>query len=273
LEEWVAINKCPLCTLDKEIVNSHLVPHAMWKRCKAPDSEPILLTSKSMVQTSKEVTTYLLCSDCEGLLNNGGEQWLLPKLAFVDGRFPLLDILRSSPPLFQDPDLTIYAGTTNPKIEVDKLVHFALGVFWKASVDDWDIEHGENLIELGKHTEEIRAFLKEGAPFPQDIVLHLTVSPPPTTLLAFYLPFEAEPVTGLRDNFKLFYFYVCGVLFNLAVGSDITHELKGICLQSSPQHLILVQDVSEKVKAPFQEAGRTAKKTANVMKYMNKPKP
>jgi hypothetical protein len=269
----VPIKKCPLCTLDKEIVNSHLIPHAMSQRCKAPDSEPILLTNKIMVQTSKEFTAHLLCSDCEGLLNNGGEQWLLPKLAFIDGRFPLVDILRSCPPLLHEPDMTVYAGAANPKIEVDKLVHFALGVFWKASVDDWGIAKGETLIEIGKYAEPIRAFLKDGASLPQEMVLSLTVSPPPTTLLSFYLPFETEPVGGLRDNFKLFRFYVCGVLFVLAVGSEVSQELKTICLHRSPQHLILVQDVSQQVKEPFQAAEKTAKKTANVIKYMSKPRP
>ena len=139
----------------------------------------------------------------------------------------------------------------------------------KASVDDWDVARGENLIDLGRYSEEIRAFVKDGALFPQDVVLSLTVSPPPTTPISFYLPFETEPVGGLRENFKLFRFYVCGVLFVLAVGPD-TKALKNICLGSGPQHVVLVEDVSQQVKAPFKDAEKTAKKTAHVVEYMKK---
>jgi hypothetical protein len=266
------IQKCPLCRLTKPIVKSHLIPHAMWKRCRAPDSEPILLTEEKMVQTSKEVTAYLLCTDCEGLLNREGEHWLLPKLAFIDGRFPLMDILNSSSPLLQEPDLTVYAGSTNRRIEVGKLVHFALGVFWKASTHDWHIAHGTSLIGLGEYAERLRAFLKSEAAYPSDIVLSLTVLPPPKTLLGFYLPLETEPLAGFQEHFKLFQFYVCGVLFILAVGSAINPELRTICLEANPQHLILVEDVSERVKEPFKSAENTAIKTANVIKYMNKSK-
>jgi len=30
-----------------------------------------------------------------------------------------------------------YAAFRNPEIEVDKLIHFAMGVYWKASVHSW----------------------------------------------------------------------------------------------------------------------------------------
>ena len=61
----------------------------------------------------------------------------------------MYDLLQKVPPDFAETHLAGYAASPNPDIEVEKLTHFALGVFWKASVHSWRKNENENLIELG----------------------------------------------------------------------------------------------------------------------------
>ena len=265
----MAFGKCPMCKLDKKLVKSHLIPRALYNYCRAADSEPVLITTKVMVQSSKQTKDHLLCSDCEGVLNEGGEKWLLPKLAKIEGKFPFLDILRLKPPKFAEPDLVVCAAATNPGIRVDKLVHFGLGMFWKASVHHWGFVSDETLIDLGEYGEKVRAFLKGEADFPDDIALTLYVSPPPTTLISFFQPFEGK---AAADDLRLFYFNVCGLRFTLSISKNIG-DLRSICLHSNLEHLILVEDISQEIKATFQEAAKTAKKSEKLLQYMNKRKP
>jgi hypothetical protein len=265
----MAFGKCPMCKLDKKLVKSHLIPRALYNYCRATGSEPILITTKVMVHTSKQTKYHLLCSDCEGVLSEGGEKWLLPKLATIKGKFPFLDILRSKSPEFAEPDLVVYAAATNPGIRVGKLVHFGLGIFWKASVHHWGVLHEETLIDLGEYGEKVRAFLKGEADFPDDIALTLHVSPPPTTLISFFLPFEGRAAV---DGLRLFYFYVCGLRFTLSIRRNIG-DLRGICLHSNPEHLILVEDISPEINAMFRESAKNARKSGKVLQYMNKRKP
>ncbi|HEX8881806.1 MAG TPA: hypothetical protein VF749_17310 [Candidatus Acidoferrum sp.] len=143
------MTRCPLCLEDKEIVTSHLLPRALYDYCRTVDSEPVVMTSRIVMQTSRQVQTPLLCLDCEDVLNKGGENWLLPLLATVDGKFPLLDIIERFEPDVPDGELRIYASSRNPAIKIEKLIHFAMGVFWKASIHSWRGDSKELQIDLG----------------------------------------------------------------------------------------------------------------------------
>src|SRR5258708_14354554 len=79
------IQKCPLCLEEKAIIRSHLLPSGVYKFCRAPDSEPIIVTPEVVMQSSREIQDYLLCKDCDQMLSQKGENWLLPLLAEIDG--------------------------------------------------------------------------------------------------------------------------------------------------------------------------------------------
>src|SRR6266850_1626361 len=91
------MSQCSLCLEDKELVKSHLIPRAMYDYCRTADSEPVLMTTEVMMQTSRQLQDHLLCKLCEDVLNVGGEQWLLPLLARIDQTFPLLGIVEKFP--------------------------------------------------------------------------------------------------------------------------------------------------------------------------------
>jgi hypothetical protein len=78
-----------------------------------------------------------------------------------DRSFPLYDLLALSMPEVDEVDIKSYAAAKVPSIEAQKLIHFALGIFWKASIHSWKKEKGKPRINLGRHSEEIRRYLLE----------------------------------------------------------------------------------------------------------------
>src|SRR5919109_2834716 len=164
---------CPLCLEEEELVSSHLISQAMYDYCRTADSEPVIMTSKILMQTSRQVQHALLCRRCEDVLNKGGENWLLPLLATVDGKFPLLDIIERLRPDVVDGELRVYAASRNPEIKIEKLIHFLMGVFWKASIHSWTGDSKTPRIELGPYRERVRIFLLGETGFPQNMGLVL----------------------------------------------------------------------------------------------------
>jgi hypothetical protein len=78
------------------------------------------------------------------------EMWVNPKLATIQKSFPLYDIVMRGPAAHADEKGGLYFAELNPEIDVEKLTHFAMGIFWKASVHSWKGKERSPLIELGR---------------------------------------------------------------------------------------------------------------------------
>jgi hypothetical protein len=263
--------KCPLCLqTTKEIVSSHLIPAAIYKRLRRENSEPVRITSRHAVQTSQQIQCPLLCLDCEHMLNRGGEDWLLPLLPTADGTFPLYDILFKSPPYgpVGDAKLKLYAASRTPEIEVEQLAHFAMGVFWKASVHSWGIvQPRESLIDFGsKYREPIRKYLRREASFPQKAALLIAVLPPHAAKIGF-----VTPVLKSKEKYHLYAFFVQGIQFTLLVGNSVSKEEKEVCFVSNPVHPVLVGDFSHDIfNNVLVPMWARAKKSRNLNKHFER---
>src|SRR3982074_2531244 len=104
---------CKLCLEDKELCDSHLLPKSLYALLKSKKKDPVMVTSEVARHTSRQVKHYLLCSVCEDILNRGGETWLLPLLATIEGNFPLFDIITSIPPEADELDIKAYSASKN----------------------------------------------------------------------------------------------------------------------------------------------------------------
>src|SRR5579859_3058254 len=147
---------CALCLESKKLVSSHLIPQAIYDFCRTKDSEPIFMSAKVVMPSSRQAQHPLLCRACEEALNKEGENWLVPRLATMDKKFPLLDLLEHNQPDVKpdiEGDLTAYVAARNPAIEINKIIHFAMGVFWKASIHSWEGGKSDPRIELGPYGE------------------------------------------------------------------------------------------------------------------------
>jgi hypothetical protein len=231
---------CKLCLEEKMLCDSHLAPAGLYKYCRAKELGPVKLTAEEISVASEEVSTYLLCEECEGRLNRDGENWLLPKLATIDQKFPFYDILMEIRPDTVEDGVAAFACSRNPKIGFRKLTNFALGVFWKASVHSWRTNKSGPMIQLGKYREDFRQFLVGKGKFPKQATLVVGVTPPEKAVIGFMMPYF-RGVSACHQ----FLFYVPGVLFVLNVGKQITDYERQLCFYTDPLHPIILADLSK----------------------------
>jgi hypothetical protein len=260
------IQKCPLCLETKPVVSSHLMPHQVYDYCRPPDGHPISVSSDLVIESDRQLQDNLLCLDCEDLLNKGGETWLLTLLARYQGPFPFYDLLVKFPPVGADGDSIVYSAARNPEIHCDKLIHFAMGMFWKASVHSWSGSRTEPMIDLGKYGESIRTFLRGETRFPAHMALTIGVLPPPVQQISFHNPYR-----GSNTKWHNFLFYIPGIEFALSVGKGVDTEVREICFACNPRHHIIVVNFAPDIQGIMKQVWKGARKARNVEKYLKRP--
>jgi hypothetical protein len=128
---------CKLCLADKPLASSHLISAGVYNYIRNGEHRLIRVGGGIVLPTDDQTQTYLLCDDCENILNRGGEAWVVGKLLTLENKFPLYDLLTQRKPNFDVDGMLIYCAAQNPQIKAAKLTHFALGIFWKESVHSW----------------------------------------------------------------------------------------------------------------------------------------
>ena len=232
------IQNCPMCLETKNVVSSHLYPAALYAYCRsATDESPMQVANDAVMLTDRQVQDHLLCLDCEDILNKGGETWVNPKLATIKASFPLYDLLTKVAPAFQDEKGGVYWAVQNPDIDVEKLTHFAVGIFWKAAVHDWKMGRETVRIWLGRYADPIRLWLRGESSFPRDVNLTLLMARPENVLVVLTGP--TKQATKRWHSFSL---QVPGLLFTLHVGRLMDSEIKECCFHQDPAHPIFVSD-------------------------------
>jgi hypothetical protein len=254
-----------MCLFSKPLIQSHLASAALYKLCRAPDSDPIQITPEVVMRTGRQLQDYLLCSQCDGMLSTEGENWLLPLVGRLDG-FPFYDILTNQKPDAVDGNSALYAAAKNPEIDVPKVIHFAMGMFWKASVHSWSGNRVQALINLGKYGEDVRKFLRGEAKFPAHMALTVGVTPPPIT------PTFTMPYRGSATDYHNFLFHIPGINFALAVGNQVGEEMRSACFATHPLHPILLKNLAEMNLNVSKEVAAGARKAQSVLTYVKESK-
>jgi hypothetical protein len=219
------------------------------------------------MESSRQVQYALLCKPCEDVLNEGGENWVVPLFARYDGVFNFYDLLTNLTPDATFEGFDGYATAQNPDIKADKLIHFALGVFWKAAVHSWEGGKRQPLIELGRYREQVGTFLRGDTGFPEHMALVIGVTRPPVKEIAFLAPFRT-----IERAYHRFYFYTSGILWTLSVGKAVDEEFRKVSFATNPCRPILVGNFSTDVKQVFGTVLQFAKKARNLEKYLHPPK-
>lgn len=216
-------------------MNSHLIPAGVIKLLrakKAPNPNPLIITTDWIGQSSEQATEYAFCRKCEDIFNDGGERWLIPRLANLEG-FPLYDMLTKAQPFFRQDDLSAYHASSIPDFERGKVIHFAMGIFWKASIRDWARKGPAIEIDLGEYAEPIRQFVLGSGPFPPRTYLSVCILPPTVPLVGMLMP-----VRMVQKDFHRFKFYVPGVEFELKVGKRVPDAFREECIATGPLELV-----------------------------------
>jgi hypothetical protein len=235
--------RCELCRNAALLCDSHLVPAALFRLCMAHQDKnlnPLAVTEKRSFRTSKQWSQYLLCEDCEKRFRENGEDWVLRQCCrSITGRpFRLREILAKHEAPVQVGENFAFSCGRMPEIDVDKLIYFGVSVFWRAAVRAWRL-HGVVVgpLGFGPYTEQLRCFLLQHGPFPENAALSLWVSTVPRPLLGFPTPLSTA------TNHHLF--YIPGLGFELTLGTRIPEHAKRTAL-SGPGRAIILSATFEK---------------------------
>jgi len=241
------IGVCRLCRETKELQDSHLLPKALYKQLRrlaktdgAANTNPIVITPAVALQTSKQVSDYLLCTKCEDLLNKGGEKWTVANCWWSDDCFPLRAALETATPLHVNRKnrIRLYAGAGIVGVNISKLVHFAMGVFWRAAIHHWGpiAGHQPLKLELGPYEEQLRQFVLGECGFPRDVSLAVSVNSEtnPGANENVLFPFLRRRKSGFRQ----FMFAIPGITFQLFVGKAIPRVHRVGCTATSKEQFI-----------------------------------
>jgi hypothetical protein len=214
--------RCPLCLNDRELCASHLLPAAAYKPLRAShqnNPHPLILTDTVAYQTSRQATAYLLCRCCEERFHQNGEDWILSHSYRSPAAFRFRDALIRGTPYFKGPEGTLYAAADIAELDMERVIYFAMSVFWRAAVHRWRRDDRVIKIDLGPYQDPIRKYLYEKTPFPEKMTLRVWVSALEGNLCAVcHLP-EA----GRKDGVHTYQFAIPGMSFELMVGGRI-HE-------------------------------------------------
>ena len=255
------IGICPMCRTKGKLCNSHLMSAAIYPLCRNDEFEPVRVTAESMRPTVKQTKEYLLCSNCENNLSKNGERFTIPLMSELDGPFRLHDHLAEQPPVLSSARLTIYAAANNSKINVSDLIHFGIGIFWKASVHPFGSGSDESRIDLGEDSEALRLYLRDEANLPDHIALVVGVESGPVRF-----PAMIDPLPGDNPNFKSFFFYVPGMQFQLYFGKGVREAVGKYSINVNPEAPILMVPLAKDMRSVFRKHGAGAYRTEKLLK-------
>jgi len=249
---------CKLCLMPgADLRDSHFTPKSLYGLFRDGTNDPVRFVEKSLFPSSKQVTDYVFCGDCEQLLNREGENWFCPLLPTVGGPFPLRERLMKAPMLYRDENMAIFPAAGNPEVDTAKLMHFALGMFLKAAVHSWKKDSTEPYMKMEpEDVEAIRLYLLGNGDLPKRMVICITVDSLATPLQMSVQPYRMEDTQGL----KRYVFYLPGVFFQLFIG-DGAAEKNSACFGAHPARPILMENVSVPVRNTSREEFKGAKKT------------
>lgn len=236
------------------------MPASLYPYCYKGEYRPVKIGNGVLIPTDRQTQDYLLCGQCEDTLNRGGESWMADKLATWERTFPLYDLLTQKPPDVNEEGMLAYFAGNNAEIKAEKIIHFALGLFWKASVHSWKGGEREPRIQLGPYSENIRKWLRGEANFPEHVYLVTVIEKPERAQITLLDPYE-----GVRQQWRSFFFHVPGLLFMLNVGKTVDLPMRWLCTQNNPGHPIVV---SEDLTGNFEKlAIETVKKSRKTTAY------
>jgi len=241
---------CPLCLQQKQLEKSHYLGRALHLLSQ-DDSGAVFMTPQRIELSTRQIWAHMLCGECEDILaanESYAHKWINRK-----DRFPLLERLRVAAPVRWTPNGTEFSGTAIG-VSTEHLAHFALGIFWRASVNHWrTLGQQSTSLDLGALAEPIRLYLRGEAPFPTGCVLLTTVC---TDHGSQGLVFAPSPTRG--GMFSCFSMLVRGIKFALVVGDTLPLELREACCVGSARKAIFMRDCAADVQHAFGHLYQTA---------------
>jgi hypothetical protein len=256
---------CPLCLNYTDVLDSHLIPAGVNRILRdqtiSGNPDPLSITAKVTVQSSRQFHDYVFCKGCETRFNRNGERWVLAHMA-RGTEFRLFDILASSKEIESPYDGDHwYAAAEIPDINTQALAYFGLSMAWRTSVHAWKgIDGFKRRLDLGSYQGPIRKYLLGESSFPTNCNLVVAVWPDKETVLySTYLPRRHF----MDRRFHTYSFYLPGITFVLFLGKQIPHEVKDQCCYTTERKVILSsKDISQHAVSFLESMCRSTNRVA-----------
>jgi len=232
----VSIGKCRLCLLDhQELQESHFIPAGIYgitRDAEASNPNPLLISPEMYVQTSRQVKDYLFCGDCERLLNDNGEQWMISQcFRSAEGRFPLRERLQGVDPFLSGKGSLGFNTANIRGIEHGKIIYYAMSVYWRAAIHWWRIGRQTiTPINLGQYEEKIRRFLRKEEQLDSNVYLSVWLSGREIPNVISSVP-TSHCVEGAGIMHRM---NIPGIAFVLTIGRKVNDGVKQTCLIHVP---------------------------------------
>ena len=225
----VRFARCRLCQEQRWLQESHLLPASLYEIIRKHSGSPVVIQDGTAVQTSRQMSAPLLCADCEQMLNQRGEDWVLRNCYRGNGVFPLAALLREE--LTPGSALTegLYMLRSTTTVALNRLTHFAASVFWRAAVRSWPLLRCGTPVRLrlGPYEERLGRFLLGGS-FPEGVCFFVVLNRSTTDDTAALYPPQA---TDRGDSYRRYQFLIPGLFFQAVLGSKIPSGLKMVSTQ------------------------------------------
>jgi hypothetical protein len=131
--------------------------------------------------------------------------------------------------------MAVYAGNGIPELQVEKLIYFAMSVFWRAGAHVWRRNGQELHIELGPFLEPTRRFLLGEDRFPARTGLAIRVSGLSKMLETAHLP-ESQRENGYHAHG----FSIPGLAFLLTTGQLVPNAFLQSATAPSPERFVAI---------------------------------
>jgi len=236
------MNSCRLCRSPSGgLKKSHLLARAFYARIRnKTGSDPVIVTPTQITQKSGQVKDFLLCAVCEGRLNKRGEKWTLENYPQLDGSFPLQSALLKATPFKEQNGDKYYRGNSVQGVDLDKLGYFAVSVYWRAGVHQWDFLDRTDKLSLGPYERRSGCTYLMKHPFQKrrHYIFWFLLHRSPGTVFFF-------PAHTARKPFHCHGFSIPGITFALSLGNISAEERDECAIHSNT--LLLTNKADELV--------------------------
>ena len=239
------VGVCILCLQTKDLRDSHLLPAAVWRLLNEPGHRlrnPILMTEKIAVATSKQLHDFVLCDDCEQRFNHNGEAYAVSQMRGRCG-FPLLERLRVAQWIGASGNVRMYSGSAIG-VDTGKLAY----VVWRAGAYEWRNPYSDKKtysIDLGPFLEPIRQFLLGGA-FPGNLSVNVQIATDDQSQKSAY-----APVLAADSPIPIYGFLTCGIHFAVGLGNPLPPEYLETCCHNSAANVIFEKNLAGQSERAF----------------------
>jgi hypothetical protein len=234
------------------------MPRGLYKPLRdetRANPNPVFITHTSTSTTSKQITDYVLCFDCEQRFSKNGETYVMSQVN-RNGRFPIIERMEVAIPESQEAESTTYSGAAMG-IDTDKLGYFALSMVWRGAAHEWHSPFGDvsTRLDLGGLEEPIRKYLLGDAGFP-DVAIVIRVCDDETSREVLLLPTPGGDEYG--PSLEMF---ALGIHFFVLLGSTVAPAIRKMCCVTATKKPIYRGRCEQRLAAHHAILERTSKRS------------